>query len=255
MRLDGNGQGCAGQVPHAPARSGLLVNLAAHGLFQRLARLHETCEAGEAAARALAVPAEQGALTADREHDDDRIGAREMRRPAIGAAPHPPGRCHPGRRAALGAEAVTRMPVDQRAGLGENRRLTGRDRRGEGADVDQLGVDVGRGAGAARVDREVRARVVVDAEQDQESARLDLPAPRGRRLPVERRLRRAAHERFQVAQGEEPRARVHQQRGDPLVVIPAGADPVERIAGEAVDVFHMGRDYTASWPRWAHLSR
>ena len=32
-----------------------------------------------------------------------------------------------------------------------------------------------------------------------------------------------------------------------FVVIPAGADPVERIAGEAVDVFHMGRDYTASW--------
>ena len=60
---------------------------------------------------------------------------------------------------------------------------------------------------------------------------------------------RAAHERLQVAQGEEPRPGVRQQRGDPLVVIPAGADPVERIAGKAVDVFHMGGDYTASWLR------
>ena len=212
MRLDGNGQGCARQVPHAPAAdSSLLVDLAAHGLFQRLARLHETGEAGEAAARALAIPAEQGALTADREHDDDRIGAREVRCAAIGAAPHPAGRYHPGRRSALGAEAMPRVPVDQRAGLGEDRRLAGRDRRGEGAHVDQLGVDVRRGAGAARVDREVRAPVVVDAEQDQEGARLDLPAPRGRGLPVEHRFRRAAHERLQVAQREEPRSGVRQQ--------------------------------------------
>ena len=69
--------------------------------------------------------------------------------------------------------------------------------------------------GAARVDREVRA-VVVDAEQDQEGARLDLPAPRRRGLPIERRLRRAAHERLQVAQRQQPRRGVGQQAGDPL---------------------------------------
>ena len=34
-----------------------------------------------------------------------------------------------------------------------------------------------------------------------------------------------------------------------FVWFPAGADPVERIAGKAVDVFHMGGDYTASWLR------
>ena len=38
-----------------------------------------------------------------------------------------------------------------------------------------------------------------------------------------------------------------EQRGDPLRVVPALADAVERVAGEAIDVFHMGRDYTASW--------
>ena len=179
-----------GQVAHAPAADArLLAHLAAHGLLRRLARLDEAGEAREPGARAPAVAAEQGPLAADGEHDHHGIGAREVRGPARRAVPLPAGRRHPGRRSALGAEAMSGVPVEQGAGLGEDRRLAGGDRRGEGAHVDQLGVDVGRDVRSGRIDREVRAPVA-EAEEDQRRARVDLLAPRRHRLPVERRDRR-----------------------------------------------------------------
>ena len=60
IRLDGNGQGCARQVAHAPDPDArFLEGLAAHRLLQRLAGLHEPGKAREAVAGAPAVAAEQ----------------------------------------------------------------------------------------------------------------------------------------------------------------------------------------------------
>ena len=131
------------------------------------------------------------------------------------------------------------VPVEQRAGLGEDLGLTGGEGRGEGAHVDRPGVDVERDVCSGRIDREVRAPVA-EAEKDQRRAPVDLLAPRRHWLPVERRDRRAASERLQVAQRQEARLRIADQRGDPLVVIPTLAGPIQRVAAEAIDVFHVG---------------
>src|SRR6185503_1210176 len=108
------------QIAYAAAADPrLLAYLAAHGLLERFSRLDEAGEARKPRARAPAIATEQGPIAVDREHDHDGIGAREVRRAAIWAAPHPTGARHPGGRSALGAEAVAAMPVEQRPRLGE----------------------------------------------------------------------------------------------------------------------------------------
>src|SRR5207244_7877434 len=180
------------------------------------------------------------------------IGAREVRRPAIWAASHPTRRRHIGRRSALSAEAMSGVPVEQGAGLGENGRLAGGDGRSEGAHVDQLGVDVGGDVRPGRIDREMRAPVA-KAEKDQRRARVDLVAPLAHRLPIERRRRRAASERLQVAQRQYARLRVAEQRGDPRAVISAFAAPIQRITAETVDVLQVGIGGGAL-PHWSNLT-
>src|SRR5206468_7446304 len=189
----------------------------------------------------------------------DRVGAREVRRPALRAAPYPAGGRYLRRRCALRAEAMAGVPVEQAAGLGEDRRLAGGQGRRESAHVDRLGVDGGRDTGAGRIDREVRASVA-EAEKDELGAPVDVGAPRRNGLPVERRRRGGARERLQVAQGQDARLWVAEQRGDPVAVVPPLADPIERVAGEAVEVFHRrGRISRAAptgpWRRTARWRR
>src|SRR5581483_1132268 len=135
---------------------GLLTNLAAHRFLRGLARLHIAGKAREAGTGAALVAAEQTVLAAHREHDRHRVGARVMLGPALRAAPLPAGLVDRGRRPALGAEAVPGVPADERARLGENRRLALRDLRRQGADIDRLGVPAGQHVAAGRVDREIR---------------------------------------------------------------------------------------------------
>ena len=66
-------------------------------------------------------------LAVEGEHDRDRIGARKMLRLALRAVAPPAALRHVGRRAAIGAEAMTRMPVQQRLGLRERRQMIDRD--------------------------------------------------------------------------------------------------------------------------------
>ena len=66
--------------------------------------------------------AEQAVVAVDRQHDHDRIGARKMLGLAGRAVALPAGLRDVGRRAAIRAEAMPRMPVQQRLGLGERRR-------------------------------------------------------------------------------------------------------------------------------------
>src|SRR5208283_5746592 len=99
-----------GEVADAPAADArLLPDLPAHRILQRLARLHEPSEAGEAGTGAPVPAAEQRALAPDREHDDDRVDARKVMRFAVRATPRPATGRHVARRSALGAEAVPRM--------------------------------------------------------------------------------------------------------------------------------------------------
>src|SRR5262249_57338204 len=110
------------------------------------------------------------------------------------------------------------MPVEERARLGEDRRLAGSHRGGERAYVDQLGVDVGRDVGSGRIDGEVRASIA-EAEEDQRGASIDLVAPLRHGLPVERRYRRAASERLEIAQRQQARLGIAEQRGESLTGI------------------------------------
>src|SRR5262245_9205110 len=134
------------------------------------------------------------------------------------------------------------VPVEQGAGLTEDGRFAGRERRGERSHIDPLGVDGGSQPRAIRVDREVRASVA-EAEKDQRRAAVDPVAPRRDRLPVERRHRRGADERFQVAQRQDARLGVIEQHGDPIAVLPTLADPIQRVAAEAIDVVHISQGY------------
>src|SRR5207244_1209867 len=72
-----------GEIVDAPAHdAGLLAGFAPHRVFDRLARFDEAREAGPHAGLKAVGAAEHAALTLDREHDCNRIGAREMLRVA-----------------------------------------------------------------------------------------------------------------------------------------------------------------------------
>ena len=73
------------------------------------------------------LPAEQAMVAVEREHDRDRIGARKMLRLALRAIAPPAALRRFRRCPAIGAEAMPRMPVQQRLGLGERRQMVGRD--------------------------------------------------------------------------------------------------------------------------------
>jgi hypothetical protein len=94
------------------------------------------------------------------------------------------------------AEAVPGVPVDQRARLGEDRRLARRHQRRERADVDVL--DLGRCRRAARIDRETGAAALGNAEKDAGRAGRDRVAPRRELLPVEGRTEHVRDRRFQI---------------------------------------------------------
>src|SRR4029079_9304207 len=66
----------------ADGDAGLLGRLAADSVFDRLPRFDEAGKAGIHARGEAGLAAEETALAVDREHDHDRVGAREMFRTA-----------------------------------------------------------------------------------------------------------------------------------------------------------------------------
>src|SRR6185437_13536822 len=123
---------------------GLLHDLPPYAFLRRLARLHEPGEARKARAGAALVAAEEAVFAADGQHDCDWVGARVVLGLAFWAAPFPPGLVDPGFGAALGAEPVPGVPVDQRPRLGENRRLAYGDLRRQRPHVDCLAIPAGQ---------------------------------------------------------------------------------------------------------------
>jgi hypothetical protein len=84
----------------------------------------------------------------------------------------------------LGAEPVPRMPVDQRAGFGQDRRFAAGQQRREAARIDRLAVVAGPDLGWARVDREIRP-AAAEAQENQRRAALDRLMPGRKRLPIQ----------------------------------------------------------------------
>src|SRR5260370_31268068 len=105
---------------------GLLHQLPPHRFLDRFARLHETCQRGEHWARKPLVASHETRVAMGRQHDDDRIDARKMLGVAFAAQPPVASIHNPGRRAAVRAEAVPLMPVDQRLRLRDNRGVLAR---------------------------------------------------------------------------------------------------------------------------------
>src|SRR2546430_10709447 len=97
--------------------------------------------------------AEHATIARDRQHDRDRIGAREMLGLARRAVAPPAGLDRLGGGAAVWAEAVARMPAEQRLAFRERRQMLGRDQAAQRdrAQVHDLegaaGLERGRGLG------------------------------------------------------------------------------------------------------------
>ena len=166
----GNGHGCEERYvtrPHLTPASSSVSRRTASSIASpgstKPAR-HDHMRRGEAAGAA-----EQAAVAAHREHDDDRIGAREMLGLAGRAGALPAGLDQVGGGAAVRAEAVARMPVQHRLGLGDRRQVLGRD---QALDRDRAQVDdeeiVARlqRFGARRRDADAEARRAVEQAEE-----------------------------------------------------------------------------------------
>ena len=106
---------------------------------------------------------EQAIVAIDRQHDDDRIGAREMLRPCTTShSRRQPAAATRVDRAAIGAIAMARMPMHQRLGLPEDADEFGR-RAGPGVAIERMSTsasrrDPARPARAGRGSRRWRRR-------------------------------------------------------------------------------------------------
>src|SRR5262245_11227606 len=168
----GKGPGLRGEIAYASANdAGLFARFPPHGIFDRLPGLDESGEARPHAGLETIRAAEHAALARDRKHDHDRVGAREMLRAAGRAIASPAGFDALGRRPAIPAKAMARMPVEERLAFGERRQMVGldqathRDRAEIGDDELVPCFEHLRGCRVER-DRESR-RVLAEAEKNE----------------------------------------------------------------------------------------
>ena len=186
-QLGREGPGLAGVVAHVADRQpGLLHHLAGAGLLNRLARLHKAGQGRHPTGGPGGLTAQQaarfGPALIDRQHDDDRIDAREMLGPAGRADALPAAGRLIRRLAAGGAEAVTAAPVEQALGRGgdagvgfgqDDRRLAHLDKTAKAS-----GGTAGRIDGALELGGEDR-RALPQTEEDVAIARQVARARRG----------------------------------------------------------------------------
>ena len=120
----GKGPGLAGDIADiADPDARFLEDFAPGGLFDGLARLHEARKCRIHARRPACLPPKQETARRSHHHDDNRIGAREMIALAGTAMAAITAIDHMGSGAAIGAIAMSQMPVDERSCLGEQSKL------------------------------------------------------------------------------------------------------------------------------------
>ncbi len=129
IRLAGSGHGWLPKYSTSPTTdAGLLGDLAAYGVLERLPRLAEAGQRREAALRPDRLAAEQAALLVGArspcgdDHDHGRVGARELRLPAVGAGQLVPGRPRLELAAAARAEPGRPQPLGQPERVEDQRR-------------------------------------------------------------------------------------------------------------------------------------
>ena len=104
----------AGEIAHvANVDPGFLEDLPPHGCFERLTRFDESRQKRIHALRPTWRAAEKDVIAVNDQHDDDRIGSREMFRTASRAIPLPAARRKTARRPAGSAKPVRSVPVHQ----------------------------------------------------------------------------------------------------------------------------------------------
>src|SRR5829696_6304689 len=115
-----------GEICNPPAKdAGFLARFAPHGILDRLAWLDVASETRPHARLETMRAAEHAAFAIDRQHDGDRIGAGEMLQRASWTVASPArvdGLC---RCAAIRAEPMPRMPVEQRLAFRQRRQMLG----------------------------------------------------------------------------------------------------------------------------------
>jgi len=211
------------------------VDLAAHRLLDRLARLDEARQRREHRGREAVAASEQAARSAHHHGDGHRVGAREMLCRAGDATAVGARALGHGRAAAHRAEAVAGVPVQERARLGGDGRLARVEACGHGAQILEGG-DLGEPEGGERVGLvgDVHGEVghaVAQAEQHRRGRGVEPVEERPGR-PRQRAGLGALHEWLEPPQGEEARRRVGAQRFQPGRIAPLDAHPVERAPGE-----------------------
>jgi hypothetical protein len=176
----------------------------------------------------VGLAAEDRAVAVVDEHDHDGIGARVMLGSAVRAAADVAGLAALARRAAVRAEAVAAMPVEQRDAVGEHPAVGLREHRGEVAQPATLAREV-----VARIGGEHGAPAAVDAEEHELETVRQLVDPDEPRALV-------GHHDARVAGEDHARLRVRQPCGEPRVVAPVRPGAVERLAGERVRTSQAG---------------
>ena len=217
-----------------------LAGLAAHRLFDGLARLDEARKARPHARRKARTAAEQAALAVDREHDDDGIGARKMLRAAGRAVAPPAGVDDAARRPAIGTEAVARMPAEHRLRLGERRQMLRREKRA-GRDRPQIGDEkiaaALEGFDGRLVDARRKSRRAVEQAEKHFLApwreRCRLGKREGRILAAAARVRWLVCDDDFAADEMDARPRIGLERRDGGGVLPPIGGAIERICGVA----------------------
>ena len=105
------------------------MNFAAHGLFNAFAGFQKTRQRRIIAGWKAGLPSDQRLAFKFGEHDDHRVGPREMLFLAIAAFAAPACAEQHRRRAAAPTETMAIMPFDQAACRAVNRRVPRRQRR------------------------------------------------------------------------------------------------------------------------------
>ena len=149
------------------------------------------------------VEMEQRAAIMLGDHDDHGVDAREMLGVAIRAAAPPAGAEDRRRGPAIGAEAVARVPVDQRARRGEGRRLA---RLQLVEHAEQVGRAERRGRARTRHDRREARLATIEAEQHE----LRLVRRLGQHRPAQAAV--IGHLGLEIVEAQQPRLPIAHRR-------------------------------------------